>query len=1718
MTIPERFPTLSPGRGNESGDSLATITLPIALTALLTVLPLRVEPDPMHSETAGATPIPAEIAVTAMPLPFTENCGQFDPRVRFQAHTRRATVWITGDGVYYDFLRPRSRISTEPMASSNREVECLTIGVTFIHANPSPSLAGAGLQQYHTNYLIGSDPLEWRTGVPNYDTVVFNGIYSGIDLKYYGNSAGLEYDFIVSPGADASQIEVRYDGATSLSIDGLGNLVVETSWGTVTEHTPRLYQFDEDRCVELSGRYTLISENSFGFRLDDSYNPALALVIDPTLTYSTYLGGGSDEYGYEIAVDGSGSAYVMGVTFSSDFPTVSSYDGTHNGSGDVFIAKVNAAGSGLVYSTYIGGGSDDFSYGIAVDGSGNAYITGYTQSTNFPTLNSYQAMHAGGTYDAFVTKLNSAGDGLEYSTYLGGGADDLAVGGIAVDGGGNAYVTGWTTSTNFPTVNAYQSDRGLTDVFVTKLNAFGNGLEYSTYLGGNLSSEEGWGIAVDGDGNAYVVGKTNSSDFPTVNPYDGTLNGTDAFVVKLNSLGNGLIYGTYLGGTGSDGERCLVAVDGDGNAYVTGWTTSTDYPMVNAYQASYGGGGYDAFVTKLNSDGDGLEYSTYLGGNGQDFGDDIAVDGSGHAHIVGRTQSTNFPTVDPHQANHGGGIDDAFVAELNSAGDGLVYGTYLGGSGQDFGDGVAVDDAGDVYLTGRTSSSNFPTASPYDGSIGGAWDAFVAKIGELPCPCPCFADPNCDGVTDVLDVVLAGDVAFGSEPPTLDPPCTIKREDVDCNGVVNALDIADLLNVAFRNADASVAFCNPNPGACTPPTPPTPPPAGGGSVLVESKTFMTNQDNCKIGIYINNSVALNAIVLPLEMRSVSGGAYPASSFTLTVRSGGRVKLSGLDHFTTLRYYGTPEVVNCCSGPVSSTWKSGEITPGLEFYSSSDAVFWEGNTQYTFIDSCLGIGNDPAGTPSIELSFTTGGTPGTFEIDTACVTPQNHLLFVECSGGSPFSSVAANGTAWQPGFTKGTVTVTDATPPVADYGDAPDGIDACQLSTTCDAPASIYPTNWLTANAAAGREAPYHFNTLAGAESWISLGGRGTGPASTESEAHQPCCDWITGVLAPPPPPCDEDDGPLVLCLGANPGLAALCNSGIIVAPGGNCEEFAAAAFGPNPAVAGQAWGIWVFQAEIGPTTPDVPAYANVVVDLNQSGVYGDGALEWTLTDEPLQYMPGQVQTLITEPFFPVPIAVVGGPVVNWAALPFWTRFTVGSEQISFAFPGGDWDGSGEAGGYDYGETEDWVVFGDPEEERGACCDPGGDCKWVTQDSCAALGGTFHGAGTFCRESDIDSNGVDDMCEPCLPPGPYNDTTSMLAYMEILVHPDWRDSVKSLPGYDSTTAILRTGIGFDPQIINMYSAPYLQDDAWDDYLGVQVGVATGPDTNIVIVDSDFPPLSDEQLGIDELLIQTFGIPQTPHAPWELFEGRKTSMHNWEYFGLEGCPGCLWSLNDPEETVGQRPIVLQFGDEGTDLNVLRGIELTSPSIYFPNFGEFLLLEPYPAIRAYTGQACPAGQTPPRAVETFDPRFGPAPELRRSNPQSANPTLGRPAGTAAPGDVFGWVIKAGAAIGFDDSESDSTEFMGAMNSIEALIAPCVCTKFADPANNGAVVNVFDVVKAVDVAFRSAAPTTDPGCPKQRTDVNCDNVTNVFDVVKFVDVAFRAANPATAFCDPCG
>lgn len=683
-----------------------------------------------------------------MPLSFTENKGQFGEKTLFKANADGAVFYFCRDEVACLLIRdtgvpveedagllPDMPEVSEEFDKPRYEKARLLIKAQFIDASPCTEVIGVTQLPHNDNYFLGNEPDKWRTDVRNYSAITYRDVYAGIDLTYYGDGGSMKYDFTVKPGADISQIRIHYEGVDNLSVEPSGDLRIHTSFGSFFEKRPYVYQDINGVKKEIPSRFRLIAADTFQFCIEDDMDQSHAIIVDPELQFSSYLGGSAEDMGYGIAIDDYGCVYVTGNTESPDFPTVDPYDDSYNGGdyniGDIFVAKFAESGQTLQYCTYIGGSSGENGDRIVVDNDGCAYITGDTWSYDFPTQNPYDgSFNSGG--DVFVLKLSSSGNSLIYSTYLGG--PDLEYSkDIDIDDQGNAYITGNTYSTYFPMVNPYDgTHNGYDDVFVAKLSAGGNSLLYSTFLGstGSTSTDLGKGIAVDDDGNAYVTGITGGAGFPTVNAYDESFNGgyRDCFIAKLSpSIGGpgSLLYSTYLGGSGTDRAYDL-DIDTDGNAYVTGDTASDDFPVVNPYDESYDGG-IDIFVSKLAASGSSLIYSTYVGGHDLDRGYAISVSQAGSAFITGETKSADFPTVLALDDGYNG-FYDVFLTQLSTAGNSLAFSTYMGGPDPDSGNDVIADNNGHVYLTGDTRSANFPVLNPYDGTPNGGYDVFVAKF------------------------------------------------------------------------------------------------------------------------------------------------------------------------------------------------------------------------------------------------------------------------------------------------------------------------------------------------------------------------------------------------------------------------------------------------------------------------------------------------------------------------------------------------------------------------------------------------------------------------------------------------------------------------------------------------------------------------------------------------------------------------------------------------------------------------------------------------------------------------------------------------------------------------------------------------------------------------------------------------------------------------------
>jgi hypothetical protein len=735
--------------------------------------------------------------LSAMPLSFTENRGQWDEKALFKAEAGGATFFFCKDEVAYVFARNTNELIDDGIPQRHDmpkgipdkfnhpryKKESMVLYARFVGATADPRVIAEDRLGYNCNYFYGNDPSKWRTDVPNYSAITYKDIYPGIDLKYHGDGKGMKYDFIVNPGANISQISIKYDGVENLSITNQGDLEAQTKFGPVYEKIPQIYQKIDGQKSEISGQYVLHEPGIFGFVLEDGFNPAYPVVIDPELVYSTYLAWNTENYGRGIAVDQNGNSYITGSTFSG-------YPGTAY---DVFVTKVTPDGRSIVYNTFLGGSGGDYGNGIAVDSIGDAYVTGSTQSSDFPIFSAYDGSF-NGMIDAFVTKLAPDGNSLIYSTFLGGNIIEEGYG-IALDDNNSAYVAGHTDSPDFPTQYPIQGHSPGDDAFVTKFAPNGMSLVYSTFLGGGLD-DYGYGVAVNGNHCAYVTGKTDASDFPVFNAYQSVkADSFDAFVTKFASDGQSLVYSTFLGGNMND-EGDDIAVDPSDHAYVTGWTASTNFPTLNPYQADQPD--WDAFVTQFTSDGRSLVYSTYLGGEDVDGGHAITVDEYGCAHVTGLTWSSYFPTTpDAFKLNNPQSPDssDAFVTILSQEGNALMYSTYWGGSADDYCAAIALDYSGNSYVTGFTWSVDFPTTpGTYQDSDPqpSYLNAFVTKLGSTEVDSFPILEFN------QINFVLDGDTTLNSDYGDVD--LTFMGQDsilyfnltVDTNWVIQNIPIPSL--------------------------------------------------------------------------------------------------------------------------------------------------------------------------------------------------------------------------------------------------------------------------------------------------------------------------------------------------------------------------------------------------------------------------------------------------------------------------------------------------------------------------------------------------------------------------------------------------------------------------------------------------------------------------------------------------------------------------------------------------------------------------------------------------------------------------------------------------------------------------------------------------------------------------------------------------------------
>jgi Beta-propeller repeat len=643
------------------------------------------------------------------PFTFVENAGQADPRVRYIGSGPEFKAWFEDHAVILQNGRTALRMAFAGGVTPGR-----------------PSITSAKPLGARASYLHGNDPAHWQTDLPLFGAITYKNVWPGVELDYEAEQSGMKAEYVISPGAEVAAVLLRFDAATEIQNDG--SMRVKGPSGDFVEAAPVLYQYVRGERREIPGGFRRGDHHSIGFWAAE-YDRSQPLVIDPSILFSGYFGGTSEDNITAVGIDSLNNIVTAGWTNSTNLPASNGARPHYGGGVDAFVASFLPNGGGMTYCTYLGGSGDDRAFGLAIDSARNVYVTGWTSSTNFPLLGPIQT-RLSGTRDAFVTKLNSAGNALVYSTYLGGSGVDAGYA-VTLDSTSSAIVVGDTTSTNLPVTNAIQSQLGGgQDVFLARLAPSGNSLTVMTYLGGN-GLDHGSSVNVGPSGAIFVGGYTWSTNFPTVSPYQPkTGGGQDGFLAKISNTGNILRFSTYLGGsggsTGAPEEVNAVAIDTLGNIFVAGVTSSPNFPGVAGGFQSTLNGSTNGFVARFNVAGQ-LVQSTYLGGSANDAINAMTLDFHGSPYVTGTTDSQNFPVQYPLQPGNAGSMD-AFVVKMNPTLSAVNFGTYLGGSGSDGGNAIAVDFETSVVVAGQTSSPNLPVAGNLQSYPTEVLSSFISKI------------------------------------------------------------------------------------------------------------------------------------------------------------------------------------------------------------------------------------------------------------------------------------------------------------------------------------------------------------------------------------------------------------------------------------------------------------------------------------------------------------------------------------------------------------------------------------------------------------------------------------------------------------------------------------------------------------------------------------------------------------------------------------------------------------------------------------------------------------------------------------------------------------------------------------------------------------------------------------------------------------------------------
>ena len=962
-----------------------------------------------------------EREMSAMHRPaFVENLGQWDQQVRYMAKTGNLNVWVKSNGLVYEFSDVKGDRTLRH-----------AVEVAFVGSNPTMLAQGDNPLPAKSNYLIGRDKAQWASA-SSFGTSRITNLYAGIDLVLYFDKANNRprYDFIVHPGADPKQIRMKYNGVEKLALQNQNAIRYQTSLGTVLEQDLKVYQSTEEKTNRIPAKMVLVSRNTVSFGLG-RYDHSRDLVIDP-LIFSTFMGGSANDGANGVTTDSDGNIYVCGFSQSTNFPVTAGAFQTISPGGansSAFISKLTPDGTQLIYSTYLGGTLGTQAYSIAVDSTGAAFVSGRTSSKDFPTTaGSFQPSYLTSTGfpgDSFVVKLSPNGSSLVYSTYFGAGNRAQS---IAIDSTGAAYIAGGTTMAFPVTASAFQKTYGGNgtyggDAFLAKLNSTGSALIYATYLGGR-DGDWGNGVAIDSTGNAYVTGYTYSDNFPvTSGAYQTTYRSTNkmgnVFVAKVAPNGSSLVYGTYLGGAGSLASQTgdwgnAIRVDSNGNAFVGGYTSSSNFPVTTVAAQKIYGGNVDGFVTMFNAAGSSLLYSSFLGGAGLDDVRGIALDSAGTVWVTGATYSSNFPTTTGAYQTSVKGNESAYLTNFAADGSKLLSSTYFGGSTQDWGMGVAIDLFGSIVFIGVAESSDFPTVpgslqTTYGGGSSSGGDAFVAKFGKPPISFG-FAPKTLTGGKSTTGTVILGVTApaggktinLGSASSLVTVPATVTvlegQTTVNFEATTSAVNASTNVNVTasatgLGSATTSVTLT----------------PAVPESVVITPVSVYGGQPTSVSGVVkLNAPAGSNGTVVTLASNN-SSATVPATvkvlAGALTAKFAVSHKLVSTDQTATTSATANGVTVSSTFKVLAILPKSLTLSPGTvigETFSTAKVIL-NANAPIGGLVVTLASSSSNAKVPS-SVTIAAGASNATFTVNTLAPIAQESVTISATVNGKTVSAI------------------------------------------------------------------------------------------------------------------------------------------------------------------------------------------------------------------------------------------------------------------------------------------------------------------------------------------------------------------------------------------------------------------------------------------------------------------------------------------------------------------------------------------------------------------------------------------------------------------------------------------------------------------------------------------------------------------------------------------